>query len=110
MSPLYKSLEVLKFQDLYYYNLAVFAHDYFNNAKIPEIFRNKLDAFRTDSSHYTRNFEMNLNYDVPNLLNTYRKPTVACSMIWNRLPNELKLIKAKPTFKLKLKQFFINKY
>ena len=110
MSPLYKSLEVLKFQDLYYYNLAIFAHDYFNDAIIPIIFRNKLDVFRTDSYHNTRNFEMNLNYNVPNLLNTYRKPTIACSMMWNRLPNELKHIKAKPTFKLKLKQFFLSKY
>ena len=110
MSPLYKALDVLKLQDLYYYNLAILAHDYFHSGVIPDVFREKLDVFRTGSSHQTRNLGFNLNYNVPNLLNTYRKPTIACSMLWNRLSTELKQIKTKTNFKTKLKEFLMSKY
>ena len=35
-SPLYKELEVLKIYDLYYYNLACIAHDFFYDRYFPE--------------------------------------------------------------------------
>ena len=109
-SPLYKKLEVLKFQDLYYYNLAILAHDYFYSNNFPSSLTEKFDNIRSKSLHETRGRDRILNYQVPNLHNTYRKPTTACSMLWNSLPLEIKNTSSKSSFKLKLKCFFIDKY
>ena len=89
-SPLYKKLEVLKLQDLYYYNLAILAHDYFYSKNFPRSLTEKFDNIRSKSLHETRGRDRILNYQVPNLHNTYRKPTTACSMLWNSLPLEIK--------------------
>ena len=108
--PLYVQLHVLKLQELYYYNLGILVHDYFNKAQFPELLTEQFDKFRTKQVHETRSMNMNLNYNVPNLINSYRKPTIAGAMFWNSLPNELKCTESKYSFKIKLKNYLLTKY
>ena len=112
MNPLYTELEVLKLQELYYYNLGTFVHDFFYNGNFPELLKEKFEGFRisTECSVLTRSQGLNLNYKIPSNTNAYRKPTVAGAMFWNTLPNELKLTSAKTTFKQKLKKILLERY
>ena len=110
MSPLFAELNVLKLQELYYYNLGLLVHDYFYNPIFPDMLREQFDAFRTDNSQSTRSKNLNLNYKVPNHIATYRKPTIAGSMFWNSLPNHIKSTAAKSAYKKKLKDFLISRY
>ena len=104
-SPLYKELRVLKFHDLYYYNLALLAFEYFND-ELPE----KIEDLYISKTQNSRNRVPNLTYDVPRLKKTYKKPSIASSIMWNKLPYKIKEIKNKSTFKENLKNYFINQY
>jgi len=110
MSPLYTQLNVLKVHELYYYNLGVLVHDYFNKSTFPELLKEQFDTFRSDKPQNTRSSSMNLNYKVPNYITTYRKPTIAGSMFWNSLPNDIKCIADKKSFKNKLKCHLLKRY
>ena len=110
MTPLYAQLNVLRLQELYYYNLGVLVHDYFHKATFPELLKEEFDTFRNENSQNTRSMSMNLNYKVPNYINSYRKPTIAGSMFWNSLPNDLKCISSKNLFKIKLKTHLLTRY
>ena len=107
-SPLFKELNVLKFNDLYYYNLSILAYDCFNSQGFPEIIRKKFNPTPVNSVNL-RSQNQNLVYTVPSLNNTYKKPSIASSIMWNRIPNEIRNL-PRTSFKNKLKQFFINKY
>ena len=107
-SPLYKDLQVLKIQDLYYYNLSLLAYDYYNNPGFPEILSEK---FTSQSSNMcSRSHNLNLNYAVPSMKNTYRKPSIASSIMWNKLPIQIRESNTKNIFKKKLKKYFIENY
>ena len=77
MLPLYSQLNVLKIQELYYYNLGMLAYDYFNSPTFPDLLKEKFDKFRVDSTHATRSQGMNLNYTIPDSFKTYRNPCIA---------------------------------
>ena len=111
-SPLYKELKVLKFQDLYYYNLALLVHDYFYNNIFPDALREKFECMLIDrtQNQNTRSHNLNITYNVPNLEKTLKKPTIAGSILWNKLPNDIKQIKGKVAFKKKLKVYFLDSY
>ena len=109
-SPLYKELGVLKIQDLYYYNLAVLVHDYFYNINFPEALKEKFETSLINNPITTRNHKKNLVYKIPNLISTYKKPSIAGSIYWNKLPNKLKEIETKNKFKNDLKRYFLDTY
>ena len=110
-SPLYKELEVLKIYDLYYHNLACIAHDYFYDRYLPDkIAENFMKKSEISSSHNTRNSQIDLYYTVPKLISSYKKPSIASSIIWNSLPTEIRLIPGKNRFKNELKEYFLSKY
>ena len=58
----------------------------------------------------TRNNEHELYYTAPRLQGTLRKPTLASAAFWNTLPNELRTVKNKNTFKNKLQIYLLEKY
>ena len=58
----------------------------------------------------TRGSKFDLNYRAPRLSSTFKKPSIAASMMWNSLPDELRKIKGTKYFKMQLKRYFINKY
>ena len=110
MSPLYKELKVLKLHDLYYYNLSLLCFDYHNTNGSPD----KIDDFFTKKDEIntktTRASAHDFYYKPPRVLSSYRKPSLVGSAFWNALPSELKVIKSKNSFKMKLKKYFIDKY
>ena len=58
----------------------------------------------------TRNNEHELYYTAPRLQGTLRKPTLASAAFWNTIPNELKGVSNKASFKNKLKNSLLEKY
>ena len=109
-SPLFKQLNVLKLQDMYYYNLALLVHDYFYNPKLPESIKEKFDSIVTKSQHNTRSDGLNIIYNLPKSLRSYKKPSTAGSIYWNRLPIELRKTESKSSFKRKLKEMMVENY
>ena len=109
-SPLYKTLKVFKLPDLYYYNLALLVHDYFYNPNIPVEISEKFSQILPSTQYKTRSDGLNLVYAMPNKNKTYKKPTIAGVMYWNRLPLDLRKIDSKPLFKNKLKDYIIESY
>ena len=61
-------------------------------------------------TYKTRSDGLSLAYKLPNKNVTFKKPTIAGSMYWNRLPINIRSIGNKPTFKEKLKEFIIENY
>ena len=109
-SPLYKTLKVFKLPDLYYYNLALLVHDYFYNPNMPVEISEKFSQILPSTQYKTRSDGLNLVYAMPNKNKTYKKPTIAGVMYWNRLPLDLRKIDSKPLFKNKLKDYIIESY
>ena len=110
-SPLYKELEVLKINDLYYHNLASIAHDYFYDRDLPEkIAENFTKKSEINLSSETRNSQIDLYYKTPKLVSSYRKPSIASTMLWNTIPSEIRKISSKKKFRSKLKENFLTKY
>ena len=46
-----------------------------------------------------------LTYKVPNFISSYRKPSIAAAIMWNRITNEMKVLS-----KNKVTYLFIDKY
>ncbi len=110
MTPLYKQLGVLKLYDLYYYNLATLSHDYFHSNVLPDKLAEKYVKKCEITNVVTRNNETELYYPTPRLSSTFRKPSVASAAIWNSLPQEIRTISNRNSFKVKLRQYLIDKY
>ena len=109
-SPLYKELNVLKLQDLYYYNLCISVFDIFHSPDYPEQIKTKFITQPGDFNYNLKSHSYNLSYNVPRLNTCYKKPSIAGTIIWNKLPNSIKLCNKKSVFKNNLKKFFIDKY
>ena len=109
-TPLYKKLGVLKVHTLYYYHLILLCHEYFYNEKFPEKIGAKFIRRENVTNKSTRAHNLDLYYNVPRLTNTYKKPTLAGTKLWNLLPQEIRNIKGKKKFKTILKQYLIENY
>ena len=110
MLPLYKQLGILRIQELYYYNLGILAYSYFNKPIFPQLIKQKYDSFKSEHNHNTRSKYQNLDYKRPNNYNTYREPSIASSMYWNSLPNQIKNANNIKSFKNMLKEHLLKKY
>ena len=107
-SPLYKELDVLKFHDLYYYNICILVYDYFKCDDFPDAIR---DIFiQPPQVNYELRNDKCLTYKVPNQNNAYRKPSIAGTIMWNKLPEKIRNSQSKTSFKKALKKHFIDKY
>ena len=88
---------------LYYFNLACIAHEYFhaeNFVKISHI-----------CSLNTRNNAIYLHFNkTPKLVSSYKKPSIAATMIWNTLPVEIRMIKGKSNLRPNLRNITSNMY
>ena len=106
-APLYEELNILRLKELYLYNLGVLVFDHYHNPDFPELVAEK---FTTSSSEIsTRSKNLNLTYEVPKYINTYCKPSIAGTMFWNSLPNDIKFLENKNSFKSKLKVYLMSK-
>ncbi len=59
--------------------------------------------------NYDLRNEKSLTYKVPNLNNTYRKLSIAGTIMWNKIPDNMKEL-SKTAFKRELKKHFLKKY
>ena len=109
-SPLYKELDVLKLCDLYYYNLATTAHEFYYGQCLPSKINDKYVKKENITQVKTRHNELELYYQIPSLMTTYKKPTLISAALWNTLPTEIRCIETKNAFKRKLKRYFTDKY
>ena len=109
-APLYSELEVLRICDLYYFNLACIAHDFYYNRSLPEKISENFIKKSEICNLNTRSNQFDLHFKTPRLSTTYRKPSVASSMVWNLLPVELRKISGKNSFKTKLKEYYLANY
>ena len=110
VTALYKEMKVLKLCDLYYFNLAVLAHDYFHSNTLPTKLSEKLCRHSEVTTRITRNTHNNLWFNTPHNSLAARKPSTAISAYWNFLPSEIKACKSRNVFKSKLKNLFIENY
>ena len=106
--PLYQELEILTLNNLYYYNLGILAHSFYYNHPLPEKITENLVRKSSVSSKRTKNNEFDLYYAVPTKDATFRKPTLACAVFWNKLPTDIKSTSSKTSFQNKLKFYLIN--
>ena len=103
-------MKVLKLHDLYYFNLAVLGHDYFHSNTLPTKLSEKLCKHSDTATRTTRNTDNNLWFNTPHNTLAARKPSAAISAYWNSLPVELKTCKSRNSFKIKLKDHYIENY
>ena len=108
--PLYKKLGVLRLHCLYYYHLALLCHDYFYEKNFPEKIASNFTLKEEVSNRNTRSNELDLYYTAPRLNSTYKKPTLAAAMLWNKLPLEIRKIKGKKAYKEKIKQYLNDNF
>ena len=109
-TPLYSNLGVLKIRDLYYFNLCYLAFDYFYDKSFPDKIAENFIKRSDVSSQVTRRTNIDLHCDTPRLSSTFTKPSAAASLMWNSLPNDLRLLKTKHNFKDKVKKYLLSKY
>ncbi len=86
------------------------AHDYFHSNALPIKLSGKYTKKSDITEVVTRSNEFELYYPTPRLVSTLRKPSVASSAVWNMLPLEIRTVKSKNSFKIKLREYFIDKY
>ena len=110
--PRMKKLGMLKLEDLYEQQCATLIHDVINN-RSPAPMQELITIERESTAHNLRRHTSDPhNIRIPQTRNKIGASSF-CSKgpkIWNRLPQEVKNIERKLTFKHKLKQYFINKY
>ena len=109
-TPLFKELKVLKLFDLYCFNLASLAHEFYYEKNLPDKIAENFTKTSDISSRNTRNCEYSLYYKTPKLVSTLRKPSIAATNVWNSLPLNIRQLKSKLNFKSKLKEFYLEKY
>ena len=110
MSVLYKELEVLKLYDLYCYNLCLLCFDFHHNPDFPDAMKSLFTLKSEISERSTRQHHLNLYPKLVNLNSTMKKTSYAGSVAWNALPDNLKDIDSKRTFKSNLKCYYTDKY
>ena len=104
--PIFSSLKVLKFNDLFKSNCSVFMHKIFNN-KQPESFQGMFPVLPgTDIGSRTNNFQLD------KLKNSGMShfPAATLPRIWNALKPEIKHIESRNSFQNQLVKSIIDTY
>ena len=109
--PIFKSLQILKFEDLCFINRAKFMHSYFND-RTPESFSGMFTLLRDAGIRFTRNKENFDNYIVDKCKNEFleRMPKASLPKAWNNLPAYIKNTESKDSFGDKLDFLCLDQY
>ena len=110
VTSLYKNFKALKLNDIYYYNLAILAHNYFYGNNMPEKLAEKFTKKSEITDMTTRQVNLDMYYKLPRLISTFKKPSIASLALWNILPAEIRKQSKLKIFKNKLKAYFLDKY
>ena len=101
--PIFSSLNILKFEDLFKYNCSTFMHKYSQN-KLPESFHEMFSSM----SQPNRTCGYKLDIIKNNSLSQY--PIFFLPKIWNQNTLEIKMTKSLNIFKKNLHKSLIEKY
>ena len=102
-NPLFRSLELLKFQDLIEYQSSCFMYKYFNK-KCPSSFTDFFTPFRGENR--TKKFIL----EVPKKKALEHFPTYCLPKIWNNLNITYKNSESLRMFKENIKESYLSKY
>ena len=97
-SPIFRSLNLLKIQDIHKFSILVHMHKKFND-----------NNFRVSHSINTRNRNL-ANPVFHRLTVTQQAVSFKGPLYWNNLPVNLREIKSLPAFKFHLKKYLISQY
>ena len=97
-NSLFLKFEILKFEDVYKFFISV----YMFKALQQGLFSNSHNLNTRNSNLATASFHR--------LTSTQHSVSFSGPKIWNSLPSNIRNINSLPSFKLKLKQYFINQY
>lgn len=103
LSKIYRDLNLLKLIDIYYYNLATFAHECFTGNS-PNFFSDYPTSHRVAPIHITRSLSTKssafdftcdkIHYNQPQFTKTLNSVNYAAAALWNKLPLSLKQSKS----------------
>ena len=76
-------IKILKFLN---FNLGVLAYEFFYSEHYPEAIKEHF----TPQQHEQYNLRntLSLTYNVPQLIKCYKKPTIAATLMWNKIPTD----------------------
>ena len=107
--PLFSKLELLKFDDLFQYNVCKFFHQY-RTKTLPGSFQNMFTLLRDTDNMENRDSFYNYEVCKPKFkcLNCF--PVVVFPQIWNSLSSIYQSTDSFKVFKKDLKKFYVDKY
>ena len=110
-SPLFKSLQIVKFSDLVSLEIALLMFDFHNKKLVPTIFSDFLTPV-SNTHFYNTSLASKSTYSLPKPRTNYGKFNICFSgpKLWNSIPEEIKSKLSKFSFKKHLKSFLINSY
>ena len=108
-NPLFKSLEILKIQDLAKYHIAILMYK-FHNSLLPPTFSSFFTQSSNIHNHNTRSSSKQ-SYFLPSARTNYGKYNIRFQgpMVWNSIDNLIKSTTLRQ-FKTKLKEKYVNVY
>ena len=105
-APLFKIEKILPFENIIFYNICRFMHDFsFNN--LPRDFDGTWQKINEIHAHVTRN---NNNFFIVNTNKNYLKkfPLFHFPKLWNTLPNNIKEMESRKCFAKELYDYLID--
>ena len=108
-NPLFKSLEILKIQDLAKYHIAILMYK-FHNSLLPPTFSSFFTQSSNIHNHNTRSSSKQ-SYFLPSARTNYGKYNIRYQgpIVWNSIDNLIKSTSLRQ-FKTKLKEKYVNVY
>ena len=109
--PIFKTLQILKFEDLCFINKAKFMHSYYNDM-VPESFNNMFTLMSETGIRFSEYRDNEGTYCVENCKNAFleRMPKASLTKSWNSLPLYIKNTESKKSFGEKINKLCLDKY
>ena len=107
--PLFYKLKILKFEDIFNYNVCTFLHQYSNNL-LPSSFDNMFPLMRESDDRNSRDGFYNFTISTPNQNNLNSFPRVVFLPIWNGLSSTYQSTVNHKHFKTELTKVLFKKY
>ena len=108
-SPLFKSVNILKLNDIYKYFSALFMYKLSSGNINNNFYRSKYELYLRNHNYHTR-YKLNLNLPYFDSNLCQRSIFFQAGLVWNLLPETLKDSRTVNKFKTDLKKLIIDKY
>lgn len=108
--PLFNSLQTLKINDLYTFQLAQFMYQYHYNRLPPDLLDQDYFVTNKDIHSYNTRHRNNLHVPLTNTRLAENIPRIQGALLWNSLHSTLKQSPSLPIFKRRLKDHLLTNY